>query len=277
MHFTGMTRTLYLAVNKDTDELYSERIKYNKEEAQALVDRAERIIKAQSPPERIANRKDWYECQWCCAVDMCWGCSDAMPIPFISCRQCCHATPIMDGDGQWKCEKYNVKFLNRTPCPDHLILPGLISFAQPINSNENWIEFTNDKDGKFCAIGKPYGKQGCVFTTKELMQLLVTDLFNPAIHAVKDLFNAEITVSSTKNILSYYPEDTIVWQGKFTNLPNEWKRRWNEDVMQLIPITKYEEFDYKAMEFSNKRLIVQWIDNKPERVFDIEIRQPIPF
>ena len=43
MHLTGMKRALYLARNKDTDELYSERIRYDKAESKALMERAHRI------------------------------------------------------------------------------------------------------------------------------------------------------------------------------------------------------------------------------------------
>ena len=37
MHKTGMKRALYLAVNKDTDELYAERIHYDKEFSEGLM------------------------------------------------------------------------------------------------------------------------------------------------------------------------------------------------------------------------------------------------
>ena len=73
MHLSGMTRALYLAVDKDTDELYSERVRYNQEEALSLMDRAKRIIESSSPPERIATREDYYECSWCAAKSICWN------------------------------------------------------------------------------------------------------------------------------------------------------------------------------------------------------------
>jgi len=63
MLLTGMTRTLYLARNKDTDELYSERIKYDRKRAYGLKHRAEYIILNTKPPPRISERSDYYQCK----------------------------------------------------------------------------------------------------------------------------------------------------------------------------------------------------------------------
>jgi hypothetical protein len=73
MHLSGMTRALYLAVNKDTDDLYSERVKYNEAESEMLMDRAHRIINDTAPPNRISTREDYFECSWCPAKSICWN------------------------------------------------------------------------------------------------------------------------------------------------------------------------------------------------------------
>lgn len=44
MALTGMTRAMYLAVNKDNDELYSERINADPEAARRLLNKAAQII-----------------------------------------------------------------------------------------------------------------------------------------------------------------------------------------------------------------------------------------
>ena len=46
MHLLGLKRALYLAKNKNTDELYSERIKYDKAEAERL------LLKARAGPDQ---------------------------------------------------------------------------------------------------------------------------------------------------------------------------------------------------------------------------------
>lgn len=70
---TGMTRAIYLAVNKDTDELYTERVRFNQSECDCLLDRAWHVINDPEPPERISKRQDYYECQWCAAKSICWN------------------------------------------------------------------------------------------------------------------------------------------------------------------------------------------------------------
>ena len=73
MGLSGMTRALYLAVNKDTDELYSERVRFNKDEFNSLMTRADMIIHSERIPERISTREDYYECSWCPAHSICWN------------------------------------------------------------------------------------------------------------------------------------------------------------------------------------------------------------
>ena len=73
MGLTGMKRALYLAVNKDTDELYAERIHFDRMKFEALKLKALRIITSNTPPPRLSERPDWYECNWCPAQSLCHG------------------------------------------------------------------------------------------------------------------------------------------------------------------------------------------------------------
>jgi hypothetical protein len=193
MGLTGMTRALYLAVNKDTDELYSERVRFNKGEFDALVQRAERIITSTTPPERISNRQDYYECSYCDAREICHGTGNVgLPIPSINCRQCCHATPRMDGKACWTCERHNRGLSNADQskaCDDHLVLPGLISFAEPIDYGKDQVLYENTTDKKTWYQG---GNDNRAFSTKELMQLSPEQLTNPIISKVKEVFDATV-------------------------------------------------------------------------------------
>ena len=147
MHLLKLTRALYMVVNKDNDELYTERIRYDAKKAQALIDKAQSIISATNPPERISDKPESFACKFCDARELCHGTSEvAVDVPALSCRQCVHATPIEDG--RWAC---TLKDCDATePCDEHLFLPGLINFAQPTDSltNEDGsdvIEFTTDE------------------------------------------------------------------------------------------------------------------------------------
>ncbi len=264
MHLTGMTRAIYLARNKDTDDLYAERVHYDREYAESLIARAERIITTTTPPERIASRPDWYECQWCDAKKLCWGdpAGPALPIPAINCRQCCHATPKMDGQARWECEKHrrSLSPADQTKaCDDHLVLPGLIESAQPVDASPTWIDFQDhDPDGE--AIGDIWrcGQGG--FSTRELMTLPAAKLTSGMLSAAKGAFNMLVTGYMPNDILARYPESDsrVIWKGETSELLEVWKERYGEDMTALTPIAQCECDDYKAAEFSGGRVAILW-------------------
>lgn len=66
MHYSKTERAVYVFTCKDNCELYAERFYYNAEEAQALIDKAHRIITAENMPEAIDDyNEDNFNCQWC--------------------------------------------------------------------------------------------------------------------------------------------------------------------------------------------------------------------
>jgi hypothetical protein len=166
MHYLKLTRGFILGQNKDTDELHLERFPYCREEAEALVARSQHIITATEPPPRIADRPDYYECKYCDAHDICWGCEKALPLPVISCKQCCYATPLAgreSADTMWACDKHGFRFMAKVPCDDHLCLPGLFPYADPIDATDGLICFKNKDDGK------EWNHGGFDYSTKDLM------------------------------------------------------------------------------------------------------------
>lgn len=260
-HLTGMRRALYLAVNKDTDELYAERVYYNEEHAKALMVRAERIIFAQEPPARMTNRRDWYECKFCSAYDLCWASGEvALPVSSVSCRQCCHATPTRDGHARWICEKHGRGLSwkdQQAHCDDHLILPGLLGFAEPTNygktqaEGNEYIEFTN-ADGQKWQHGRTF------FKTQELRALPISALVSPMLVSVKELFGAEAKSCFSDNILTRYPEgdSELVWRGQADKLQEEWLKKYKVSMNSCKIISKVNTGDYRAVEFEGGRLAV---------------------
>jgi len=178
MHLTGMKRAFYLAVNKDTDALYSERLRYEdcKDDAQRLMDRAERIIRASQPPEKIGDSADHFNCKWCEHADRCHGTDSVGPAVRCGtgCRTCVHATPEMDAEhGRWSCQQHRVTLTidsQAAGCDDHLFIPDLITFAEPINSERDkdgdWIEYQNADGTTWKNSRRPND-----YTSKELTQL----------------------------------------------------------------------------------------------------------
>jgi len=143
MHWSGMARALYLAVNKDTDELYSERLRYDKAAAEALIEKARRIILADNPPARLSERPDWYQCRWCQFHGIC----HEGKLPAISCRTCAHSASELDGDGRWSCYRFKADIdvasqRQGNKCPQHVFIPSLMPWQQvDANETENWIEY----------------------------------------------------------------------------------------------------------------------------------------
>jgi hypothetical protein len=143
---SGMDRALYLAVNKDTDELYSERIEFDRVFFEQIQAKFDGIIFAGSPPPKISDDPKFYLCNWCAHKGVCHG----NQVPAVSCRTCVHATPERDGDGRWSCAKHGPEIpvhAQRTGCGDHLPLPFLLTYAEPIDAGDGWIEFKRNDNG----------------------------------------------------------------------------------------------------------------------------------
>lgn len=96
MHGLKLTRCLHINVNKNDDELYIERVKYNKDEALELLRKGQDILLSETPPRKKYS-PTWYECKWCSAKDICHGTSPVQE----TCRTCTHANIVQDG--KWEC------------------------------------------------------------------------------------------------------------------------------------------------------------------------------
>jgi hypothetical protein len=141
MHLTGLTRALYLAVCKNTDALYAERVRVEHREAERLMARAGRIVFAARPPARISDDPDRLGCRLCPHHDTCHG--DRLPAR--TCRSCLHVTPTEDG--AWHCARFDRRLSaeeQRAGCAAHLFSPDLIQgeqfYADP---DGTWVSYRN--------------------------------------------------------------------------------------------------------------------------------------
>lgn len=124
MHGLELTRAYYMAVNKNTDELYAERIKYDADHAKSLIERASRIIYADVPDAPLSDKPSWYECKWCEYQSFCYA--GNWELPDVNCRTCIHSTPI--ADASWQCERTTPATLINTakPCEHHRFIPHIL-------------------------------------------------------------------------------------------------------------------------------------------------------
>lgn len=98
MKYFELKRTLFMAVNKNDDAYYIERLKYNPGIADMLIARAEGIILSPEPPLR-RYKSSWYECKFCDARNQCHYGSKYS----VSCRTC--KAVSIEHEGQWVCLK----------------------------------------------------------------------------------------------------------------------------------------------------------------------------
>jgi len=150
---SGMDRALYLAKNKDTEELYSERVPFDKVRFEQIQVRAPSVIFAETPPSKLSEDPSYYVCKMCDHRPVC----HLGRVPAVSCRTCVHSTPEQQGDGRWSCAKTGTPDPNinsipinvqRAGCPQHLPLPFLLTYAEPVDAGDGWIHFKRKDNGK---------------------------------------------------------------------------------------------------------------------------------
>lgn len=127
MEGTGMERALYAAVCKDDDRYYFERIHYEKEAAEKLIERGHRITMADRMPEPCPGAApDWYQCKFCAAHSFCHG--DRMTRQ-VNCRTCAHYTARPDSTSH--CARWDATIpvkAQHEGCPSHVVHPDLVPY-----------------------------------------------------------------------------------------------------------------------------------------------------
>lgn len=119
----GIERFLYIAKNKDNDELYVERGHIKSSIGKALERRAEKIVFTDEPPERLSDDPSFYLCKFCQFSQTCHG----NKAPTVTCRSCAFST--VKDDGTWHCEHHD-KLLSigdqKSACESHLFNPSML-------------------------------------------------------------------------------------------------------------------------------------------------------
>lgn len=158
MLLTGMERALYLAENKDTAELYEERVKLDKPEAERLIQRAERLVAADEPPPRLSTDPAWHVCKYCPFHAQCHG----TEAPAVTCRTCTHSTP--HPGGTWGCSLQHLDELHlqmqAVACPGHRYIPILLErIGKPIDGDteRNTVTYQAPDGGTFTNGAPPAG------------------------------------------------------------------------------------------------------------------------
>jgi hypothetical protein len=94
-------RALYTAVCKDDDRIYTERVRYDADAAQALENKSHGIVSEPGLPLGVSIDPTWYQCKMCDGWDLCHG---SRVTREVNCRTCAHSTP--EADGTWSCARF---------------------------------------------------------------------------------------------------------------------------------------------------------------------------
>lgn len=148
MHLGNLTRALYLAVSKDDDALYAERVPHDGAKALRLLARAESVIRAPAPPSRLSEDPAWWQCKFCRSRAVCHG----EALPPVTCRSCVHATPELDGERRWSCAAWRSPEVpeetQRAGCERHCYLPDLVP-AVPVDSTDSGVVYADEQGRRF--------------------------------------------------------------------------------------------------------------------------------
>lgn len=166
MYAYNLPYGLYMAVNKNTDELYAEIIELDVNVGIRNVDKGKNIIFTDQMPLRMCNDRSFYKAKFCDMKEVCFG--DAMPE--INCRTCANSTA--EEDGSWSCVQGNMEiFTNQVyeGCSQHLYNPYLLPNAEMTggNSEEQWISLELP-NGEIIQHGPNY------ITSEELCNHVIT-------------------------------------------------------------------------------------------------------
>jgi hypothetical protein len=138
-------RAMYIAVNKNTDEIYGERVRLDHMAAQALIGKAIAVVDSPRPAGRLSDDTKNQACLFCEYHGLCFGTEwkDTGEgwsfVPFSldkierNCRTCLHSTPCkekrLDGSGVWKCAFDDCVIapnVEKGTCEQHLFVPDFL-------------------------------------------------------------------------------------------------------------------------------------------------------
>lgn len=97
MHKMGIPQAIYVAVNKNTDDLYAEIVHLDPLLAQMYIDKGEQTIWMKTPPAKLNASPGFWKCRFCDHRPVCH--LDAAPD--INCRTCRFSDPAPGG--AWMC------------------------------------------------------------------------------------------------------------------------------------------------------------------------------
>ena len=166
MGLMELDRAMYMGVNKNTDEVYCEWVHFDKDHFMGLMHRAQRLIEETASPQALSADPAYYVCKMCTFWKHCHGGMAAE----ANCRTCCHASPVENA--AWHCQQHDKQLTDkaqREGCKDHLMIPSLVPYGEPVDGGQTWIAYKHRTTGAYFTNSTgPCTDYGPNFLSKEL-------------------------------------------------------------------------------------------------------------
>ena len=167
MKYYNLGYTLFMVVNKNTDELYAEILTYDQEIADKYSERAGKIIFSTEALPRISNHSTFWKCRFCDVKAICHG----KDVPDVNCRTCSHWSPLPDGS--YSCARGNNAVVSNSElswegCDQHVFNPTLLSSYEFVGGSDK---------GNYSILKHPRGmefKQGPDYVTSYELKIIGT-------------------------------------------------------------------------------------------------------
>lgn len=180
MGHLGLERAAFGFVCKDDDRIHIERLAFERAEFDKFEQRAGRIIRAATPPQRLSDDPEWFECKFCDFHDVCHG--PAMSA--VNCRTCAHSTPIEVADtAAWQCAAGRSE-IKRPSAPHgcHRFIPILLErLGEAVDSDGDSVTYARP-DGSRFVNGPAPG-----FSSQEIV-IAPDAVTDPTVQALKNNF-----------------------------------------------------------------------------------------
>lgn len=149
MHLGDLPAALYMAKNKDNDDILTEIVERNNKAGERILNKAKRLVNMQAPPDRPYSLVKGSPCNWCDFKDFCYE----GQWPERNCRTCLHSTPVEGG--KWTCSREGepIEITPDTCCEGgklHRYIPELvpgeqtdiegINIVYELRNKERWVD-----------------------------------------------------------------------------------------------------------------------------------------
>lgn len=162
MHGLKLERALYIAVHKDTDEIYVQLVDYDEDAAIECLELARRIIDMPEPPPKMD--KDQIPCVYVSKDGTRWPCDyyglcHEAQMPERNCRTCVSSTPVGEspaGVPAWHCSLNNAYITSaeqRAGCGRQCSIPPIVN-ADVVDVGERRVTYQFD-NGEVVSEGGP--------------------------------------------------------------------------------------------------------------------------